>query len=68
MPRDLQLALSGDGFRRKRRLVLPLLTTDPQGFPRVALLTLGAAAGVPTPANRAVWDILALYAEGGKPA
>jgi len=29
---------------------------------------LGAAAGVPTPANRAVWDILALYAEGGKPA
>ncbi|HET7764704.1 MAG TPA: 2-dehydropantoate 2-reductase [Burkholderiales bacterium] len=29
---------------------------------------LGAAAGVPTPANRAVWDILALYAEGRKPA
>ena len=29
---------------------------------------LGAAAGVPTPANRAVWDLLALYAEGGKPA
>jgi 2-dehydropantoate 2-reductase len=29
---------------------------------------LGAAAGVPTPANRAVWDILALYAEGGKVA
>jgi 2-dehydropantoate 2-reductase len=29
---------------------------------------LGAAAGVPTPANRAVWDILALYAGGGKPA
>jgi len=28
---------------------------------------LGAAAGVPTPANRAVWDILALYAQG-KPA
>jgi 2-dehydropantoate 2-reductase len=25
---------------------------------------LGAAAGVPTPANRAVWDILALYAQG----
>ena len=40
MPRDLQLALSGEGFRRRRRLVLPLLTTDPQGFPRVALLTL----------------------------
>jgi 2-dehydropantoate 2-reductase len=28
---------------------------------------LGAAKGVPTPANRAVWDILALYA-GGKTA
>jgi 2-dehydropantoate 2-reductase len=28
---------------------------------------LGAAKGVPTPANRAVWDILALYAQG-KPA
>jgi len=41
MPRDLQSALSGEGFRRRRRLVLPLLTTDPEGFPRVALLTLG---------------------------
>jgi hypothetical protein len=41
MPRDLQQALSGEGFRRRRRLVLPLITTDPQGFPRVALLTLG---------------------------
>jgi len=41
MPRDLQLALSGEGFRRRRRLVLPLMTTDPQGFPRVALLTFG---------------------------
>ena len=40
MPRDLQLALSGEGFRRRRRLVLPLVTTDPQGFPRIALLTL----------------------------
>jgi hypothetical protein len=41
MPRDLHSALSGEGFRRRRRLVLPLLTTDPEGFPRVALLTLG---------------------------
>jgi hypothetical protein len=41
MPRDLHLALSGEGFRRRRRLVLPLITTDPQGFPRVALLTFG---------------------------
>jgi 2-dehydropantoate 2-reductase len=28
------------------------------------VVTLGAAVGVPTPANRAIWDILALYAEG----
>ena len=41
LPRDLEDALSGDGFRRRRRLVVPLLTTDPRGFPRVALLTLG---------------------------
>jgi 2-dehydropantoate 2-reductase len=30
------------------------------------VVTLGAAAGVATPANRAVWDILALHA-GGRP-
>jgi 2-dehydropantoate 2-reductase len=30
--------------------------------------TLGAAVGVPTPANRAVWDILALYADGRPPS
>jgi hypothetical protein len=41
MPRDLEAALSGDGFRRRRRLVVPLLTADPEGFPRVALLTFG---------------------------
>jgi len=41
MPRDLETALSGDGFRRRRRLVIPLLTADPEGFPRVALLTFG---------------------------
>ncbi len=41
MPRDLHAVLGGEGFRRRRRLVLPLLTTDPEGFPRVALLTLG---------------------------
>ena len=32
------------------------------------VVTLGAAAGVPTPANRAVWDMLALYAEGRPPS
>jgi hypothetical protein len=41
MPRNLETALSGEGFRRRRRLVVPLLTTDPEGYPRVALLTLG---------------------------
>jgi 2-dehydropantoate 2-reductase len=28
------------------------------------VVTMGAAVGVPTPCNRAVWDMLALYAEG----
>jgi hypothetical protein len=41
MPRPLHAALGGSGFRRRRRLVLPLLTADPEGFPRVALLTFG---------------------------
>src|SRR4029450_12475391 len=34
-------ALSGAGFRARRRLALPFLTVDPGGFPRAALLTLG---------------------------
>ena len=29
-----------------------------------AVVTLGDAKGVPTPANRAVWDILAPHAAG----
>jgi len=41
LPRELEHALAGEAFRRRRRLVLPLLTTDPEGFPRVALLTPG---------------------------
>jgi hypothetical protein len=41
MPPDIQAALSGAAFRRRRRLIVPLLTADPEGFPRVALLTLG---------------------------
>lgn len=40
MPRAIEEALSGRAFRRRRRLVLPLLTTDPEGFPRSALLTV----------------------------
>jgi 2-dehydropantoate 2-reductase len=30
------------------------------------VVQLGKQAGVPTPANRAVWDILALHAQGRK--
>ena len=32
------------------------------------VVTLGTAVGVPTPANRAVWDMLALYADGRPPS
>jgi 2-dehydropantoate 2-reductase len=31
------------------------------------VVQLGEAAGVPTPANRAVWDVLALHADGRGP-
>lgn len=41
IPRPLELALSGEGFRRHRRLAIPLATPDPDGCPRVALLTFG---------------------------
>jgi hypothetical protein len=41
MGRNLHAALGGEGFRRRRRIAVPLLTTDAEGFPRVALLTLG---------------------------
>jgi hypothetical protein len=41
LPWDLEQMFSGDAFRRKRRFVLPLLTTDAEGYPRVALLTAG---------------------------
>jgi hypothetical protein len=40
MPRELVEVLSGKGFRARRRLALPFLTVDPEGFPRAALLTL----------------------------
>jgi 2-dehydropantoate 2-reductase len=32
------------------------------------VVTLGRAVNVPTPANRAVWDVLALHADGRDPA
>jgi hypothetical protein len=41
LPVEIQFALSGAGFRARRRLALPFLTVDPGGFPRAALLTLG---------------------------
>jgi hypothetical protein len=41
MPPELVRALSGVGFRRKRRLALPFSTADADGYPRVALLMLG---------------------------
>ncbi|HEY7112772.1 MAG TPA: hypothetical protein VIA45_07555 [Thermoanaerobaculia bacterium] len=41
LPPELLRALSGGAFRRRRRLVLPLLTADAGGFPRAALLTPG---------------------------
>ncbi len=40
MPRELVEVLSGKGFRARKRLALPFLTIDPEGFPRAALLTL----------------------------
>ena len=41
LPPELAAALAGDGFRRRRRLVLLLATSDADGFARVALLTMG---------------------------
>ena len=40
LPRDLLEILSGKGFRARKHLALPLLTIDPEGYPRAALLTL----------------------------
>ncbi len=40
IPDHLSRLLGGAGFRLRRRLILPLLTCDPEGTPRAALLTL----------------------------
>ncbi len=40
LPRELMEILSGRAFRARKRLALPFLTIDPEGFPRAALLTL----------------------------
>jgi hypothetical protein len=55
LPAELERALAGEAFRRRRRLVLPLLTADPEGFPRAALLTPGEVrANSPTQITVAV--------------
>src|SRR6266852_828164 len=59
LPDDMVASMAHD-LQRGNRLEVEWLSGG--------VVQLGAAAGVPTPANRAVWDILALYAEGGKPA
>ena len=41
LPSEVARELGGEAFRRRRRLVFPLLTTDPEGYPRAALLTPG---------------------------
>jgi len=46
MPREIEIAFAGAAFRRRRRLVIPLVTTDPDGYPRVALLTMGEIRAV----------------------
>jgi 2-dehydropantoate 2-reductase len=58
LPADMAASMAHD-LQRGNRLEVEWLSGG--------VVQLGAAAGVPTPANRAVWDILALYAEGGKP-
>src|SRR5438552_4016514 len=59
LPAEMTASMAHD-LQRGNRLELEWLSGG--------VAQLGAAAGVPTPANRAVWDILALYTEGGKPA
>ena len=39
IPEDVFRQLAGEGFRLRRRLILPLLTCDPEGTPRAAMLT-----------------------------
>jgi hypothetical protein len=41
LPREIEHSLGGEAFRKRRRIVLPFLTADPEGFPRAALLTAG---------------------------
>jgi 2-dehydropantoate 2-reductase len=57
LPEDLTASMAHD-LQRGNRLEVEWLSGG--------VAQLGAAKGVPTPANRAVWDILALYADGAK--
>jgi hypothetical protein len=41
LPPEVERSLGGEAFRRRRRIVLPFLTSDPEGYPRAALLTAG---------------------------
>ena len=41
LPPEVERSLGGEAFRRRRRIVLPFLTSDPEGYPRSALLTAG---------------------------
>jgi 2-dehydropantoate 2-reductase len=55
LPEDMTASMAHD-LQRGNRLEVEWLSGG--------VAQLGAAVGVPTPANRAVWDILALYAQG----
>jgi 2-dehydropantoate 2-reductase len=55
VPADMTSSLHHD-LERGNRLEVEWLSGG--------VVQLGSRAGVPTPANRAVWDILALYAQG----
>jgi len=46
LPKELEDVLSGKAFRERRRLALPFLTIDPEGFPRAALLTFSEVRAI----------------------
>jgi hypothetical protein len=44
MPRDLETLFPGQGFAARQGLALPLVTVDPEGYPRAALLSFEVRA------------------------
>jgi hypothetical protein len=46
LPRGIAEVLSGKAFHERKRLALPFLTIDPEGFPRAALLTLSQVRAI----------------------